>query len=326
MKELAYPTVQRLTGPCGERFCAGGAELSWARSAPMRRLLAAVERLAPVRTAVLFSGEPGAGKDWLAHLLHRKSGRSAGLHLLRAEELGGESLDRVLPSPADPRASALHGSTLLVQEAGRLPAEAQNRLVDWLDALEPSQSIGPADGSVPDLRILATSTADLARSVSSGAFLPGLYWRLQAAELPVPPLRERREDIEGLVAILLSELEQKYDLGPFVVTDGLLEALRGAPWPGNVRQLRAVLERAIVLSSQELLDESLLPAGFASPTAAEPLEVRVGASLAEVERKLIVETLRAHGGQRQHTAQILGISRRKLQYRLRQYREEGLRF
>jgi DNA-binding NtrC family response regulator len=136
-------------------------------------------------------------------------------------------------------------------------------------------------------------------------------------------LKERREDIEGLVAILLSELEQKYDMGPFAVTDALLEALRSAPWPGNVRQLRAVLERAIVLSTQELLDQSMLPADWGFPQMPEPLEVPIGTSLADVEKRLILETLRAFGGHRLQAAKVLGISRRKLHYRLREYREEG---
>jgi DNA-binding NtrC family response regulator len=108
------------------------------------------------------------------------------------------------------------------------------------------------------------------------------------------------------------------------VTDALLEALRGAPWPGNVRQLRAVLQRAILLSTHELLDQSLLPTDWAFPSDPGPFEVRVGTALAEVERRLILETLRASGGHRLQTARALGISRRKLHYRLRQYREEGL--
>jgi DNA-binding NtrC family response regulator len=153
--------------------------------------------------------------------------------------------------------------------------------------------------------------------------LSGLYYRLTAVELKVPPLRQRREDIEGLVALLLSELEQKYDLGPFAVTDALLEAFRSAAWPGNVRQLRSVLERAIVLSSQDLLDLDTLPADWACVDPSGSFEVRIGTSLGEVERRLIYETLRAVGGHRLQAAKVLGISRRKLHYRLRQYREEG---
>lgn len=322
MSEAAYPIVQSPPSLCGEHAYPVEGEAAWARSGSMRRLLTAVERLASIRTSVLLVGEPGAGKDWLAHALHRKSGRSGPLPSLRSEELTVERLDQALPAPS--RAASFGRDTLLLQEIGRLPAEAQARLVEWLDTIEPPLGAAPAPSPGIDLRILATSTVDLARSVHAGAFLPGLYYRLQAAELRIPPLRERREDIEGLVAILLSELEQKYDLGPFVVSDSLLETLRGAPWPGNVRQLRSVLERAMVLSTQEVLDESLLPVDFAASADARPLEIRIGASLEEVERRLILETLQAFEGHRQRTARILRISRRKLQYRLRQYREEGL--
>jgi DNA-binding NtrC family response regulator len=108
------------------------------------------------------------------------------------------------------------------------------------------------------------------------------------------------------------------------VTDALLEAFRNATWPGNVRQLRAVLEQAIVLSSQDLLDLGVLPSDWNHAEGPGSFEVRVGTPLAEVERQLIVETLRACGGQRLQAARTLGISRRKLHYRLRQYREEGL--
>jgi DNA-binding NtrC family response regulator len=206
---------------------------------------------------------------------------------------------------------------------GRLGAEAQSRLAELIDRTDPPQGALTPEDPALDLRILASSTEDLARSVSQGAFLPRLYYRLTAVELRIPSLRQRREDIEGLVALLLSELEQKYDLGPFAATDALLDAFRNASWPGNVRQLRAVLERAIVLSSQDLLDVSTLPADWACAEAPSPFEVRVGTSLVEVERRLILETLRAVGGHRLQAAKVLGISRRKLHYRLRQYREEG---
>jgi DNA-binding NtrC family response regulator len=331
MKEAALSTVSRRPAGRPGAARADEHELAWARGAAMRPLLAALDRLASSRSAVLLLGETGAGKDWTARYLHRRSARPGPLITLSCESLSGQRLDSVLP-PAAALAAALQGGTLrswqggtlLFHELGRLGGEAQSRLVDLVDAIAAPGGDGSGGGPQLDLRILATSTEDLALQVHRGELLPRLYYRLAAVELRLPPLRERPEDVEGLVAVLLSELEQKYDLGPFAVTDALLETFRDASWPGNIRQLRAVLEQAMVLSTGDLLDVGTLPPGWASSETRRPLEISIGTSLADVEKRLILETLRAVGGRRLHAARLLGISRRKLHYRLRQYREEGL--
>ncbi|GIX07513.1 MAG: hypothetical protein KatS3mg115_1916 [Candidatus Poribacteria bacterium] len=170
--------------------------------------------------------------------------------------------------------------------------------------------------------VIAATNRDIEAEVQAGRFREDLFYRLNVFRLHVPPLRERREDIPELVQYLSERFFKEFDLPPKRFTEEAIATLRRFQWPGNVRQLDHYIQQAIVMSDSEVIDVEDLPAGTEEPPQ-EPLFLQEileqGVPLEEVERQLILAALQRAGGNQSQAARLLGVSRRKLQYRMEKH-------
>ena len=263
-------------------------------SPALKRVLSQVDHVAPTDASVLLLGETGTGKELLAHLLHRRSRRKdrtmvklncAALPptLIEAELFGREkgAYTGALTRQAG-RFELAHGSTIFLDEIAELPLELQVKL---LRVLEDGQleRIGSTKTLTVDVRVIAATNRDLAALVAHGKFREDLYYRLNVFPIAVPPLRERGEDIPLLVWTFAKQFGQALGKPVERIPQATMDALRRYPWPGNIRELRNVIERAVILSESSTLQ---VPVGAAAvPGAAVP------PTLAATERGQILAAL-----------------------------------
>ena len=307
------------------------ANLIFGPSSAMRQLAAQISLLAASdRTTALLVGESGAGKGRVAELIHAQSPRSARPFIeVNCAALTAESLERELfgveagEGSGGPTKRGLSeiadGGTLFLDEIGDLDSSLQPSLLRVLEGKGFRRQGGTTE-ITSNIRVVASTTRDLAREVSAGRFREDLYYRLAVMPITLPPLRERaREDIVELVAHLLSELAATLPGAPTLLSDDALDALLRYSWPGNIRELRNVLERAMLTArGQEIIEGSHLPREVWSASGAEVAH-HEPRSLADVERAHIHRTLQAHGQNRTHAARELGISRATLIKKIREY-------
>jgi len=304
----------------------------------LRAALEVIRRVAPTKAAVLLHGEGGTGKFHLAQALHEASPRrdrpfvrascaAQSEALLESELFGHEpgvfdESDGGLRSRG--RLEAADGGTLFLHEVSRLPPTLQIKLLRVLQQGEFERLGGHATHRV-DVRVVAGSQRDLAEEVRAGRFRDDLYYRLNVVAVGLPPLRERKGDIPALVNHFLHEGERASDERPPGVTPGALSALFTYEWPGNVRELQSAVERAARLAiGREIVPEDLSPVLHgARPELGTSSALIPGASLAEIEREAILRTLDEMGGSTARAAELLGVSVRKIQYRLKEYRGLG---
>ncbi|MFZ5784834.1 MAG: sigma 54-interacting transcriptional regulator [Acidobacteriota bacterium] len=296
-----------------------------AESAAMAAALRLAARVAAVESTVLILGETGSGKQVVAEEIHRASRRAAGPILqvncsaippsLFESALFGH--ERGAFTGADARrigyVEAARGGTLLLDEIGELPAEVQPKLLHLLERQRFTR-VGGTRTLQGDLRILAATNRDLEAEVRAGHFREDLYFRLSAFVIHVPPLRERREDIAPLCRHLCLEFAAAHGRPAPKLSRKALDRLEGYEWPGNVRQLRNAIERAVVLAEGGPITEAHLPERVALRARGDgPLEAR----MAQVEASAILEALRASHGNQSQAARALGITRRALIYRMK---------
>ncbi|HTN51214.1 MAG TPA: sigma-54 dependent transcriptional regulator [Anaeromyxobacter sp.] len=295
-----------------------------------------VRRVAPTKATVLVVGEPGTGKEHVAQALHEASPRrdrpfvrvtcAALSEVLLESELFGHE-----PGAFD-GAEARHlgkleqagGGTLFLHEAARLPSSVQVRLLRVLQQGE-FERVGGRETLRADVRVVAGASRDLAEEVRAGRFRDDLYYRLNVVTLALPPLRERKGDIPALAAHFV-ELHSRGQGRPVAgVTPGTLSALFAYDWPGNVRELEAVIERAVASArGPEIVPEDLAPVLHGARPEERTASLLIpGASLFEIEREAILRTLEQCGGSTARAAEVLGVSVRKIQYRLKEYRSGG---
>ena len=324
-----------------DRDTSGRFGLLVGRSSNMRRTFELIARIAPSSASVLISGESGTGKDVVARTIHALSRRRHGpfvpvncgaisAALLESELFGHE---RGSFTGADRRHRGYferaHRGTLFLDEVTEMPLELQVKLLRVLESGSFFR-VGAEQPISVDVRILAASNRDVLRSIQNGHMRDDLYYRLRVFELNVSPLRDRPDDVEPLVAHFLDELAQKEGVRKSI-TPGALEALTRYSWPGNVRDLRNVIQSAYILAD-EIIDVDSLPEAVmltrdAAPRADEPaagvLRVEMGSSLADIERRAILATLRYCQGNKNRAAEVLGISLKTLYNRLSEYRTAG---
>ncbi|MBL8681159.1 MAG: sigma-54-dependent Fis family transcriptional regulator [Myxococcales bacterium] len=303
----------------------------------MRELLRTVEQVAPSRSSVLIVGESGTGKELIAAALHRHSTRASGpfirLHcaalaegLLESELFGHErGAFTGAVGRREGRFRQADGGTLLLDEVSEIPLATQVKLLRVLQEKE-FERVGGNETLKVDVRIIAASNVDLRERVRKGLFREDLYYRLNVITLEVPPLRERRSDIGPLATFFLRRYAAENGKRLEGFSDDAMERLLAYPWPGNVRELEHAIERAVVLARGGNVEVEHLPAniqgGRALSEHASGLGVKVqipGMTIADLERVAILETLKSVGGSTSKAAKILGISPRKIQYKLHEY-------
>lgn len=295
------------------------------RSPSMELLFSLIRRLAPhVRTAVI-TGETGTGKELVARALHARGPRAARplvtvncttiVPTLVESELFGHTRG-AFTGATEHKAGVFEladRGTLFLDEIGELPLDMQAKLLRVLESGE-TRRVGATAAHTVDLHVITATNRKLEQAVANGQFRADLWYRLNVLELQVPPLRERREDIPLMVATFVREFAARFDRPIVGVTPSVERALIAADWPGNVRQLRNVIERACLLAEGEWITGAEVP-GPAGPGASGHPAEPAGVRLREVERSAVVAALEACHGNKTHAAVRLGISRRAL-YRL----------
>ena len=285
----------------------------------MRRVLEHVEQVARTRAPLLVEGEPGSGRHRVAQAIHRGGPRAnAPFVRVRCTALGEPGAEHALFGEAGESNlfAAAAGGTLYLEEVADLPPATQARLLLALH----EAGLGPRDGAGRslDVRVIASTAQDLGAAVARGAFRSDLYDRLAVVRIRVPALRERPEDLAALVAELLAE--RRGDRGrPRGITPGALERLAAHAWPGNVAELRDVLAEMLeARRGRGPLSVSDLPERVRA-TAPARVEVVVGMTVREVERRLVAATLERTGADKRRAAALLGIGLRTLYRKIREY-------
>jgi two-component system NtrC family response regulator len=296
----------------------------------LRAAQEAVRRAAPTRAAVLACGEPGTGRSLVAQALHEASPRrqrhfarvgcaGPGEPLLEVELFGCEAGTLPHdPARAEGAVAAASGGTLLLHEVGALPQRLQVRLLRLLQHGE-YERLGGREVRRADVRVVASSSRDLAEEVRAGRFRDDLYYRLSVVQVELPPLRGRKGDIPALVGHFLELAARARGDAVRAVSPGAMAALCAYDWPGNVRELERAVEGAVArCRGREIAACHLAPVLQGGSGAASALIP--GASLHDIEREAILRTLDEVGGSTAKAAQVLGVSVRKVQYKLREYR------
>lgn len=290
----------------------------------MGRIFGLLADLARSDASVLFWGESGTGKNELALALHEAS-KLRRRAMLRCTGLSASELKDALVgngSPLKPQGAIRESrdGSLILLDIGALTAADQDLVLACVGG---RAIIGRQIRSIAGSRVISTCRQDLERLVRFGHFREDLYYRLATVTIHVPALRERREDILALADLFL-DVEAAKSKGPAaVLTPDAREFMLGYPWPGNVRQLHAVLSLAASRARGQAITHHAL-SEFMKPIESAPgIQIPVGVSLAHAERVVIRETLASHGGNRQTTADVLRISRRTLYEKLRHYRADG---
>ncbi len=301
-------------------------------SPEMQQVFKAIEQVAPTRATVLVTGESGTGKELVAAAIHEHSPRSKGpfirLHcaalaesLLESELFGHE---RGAFTGADRRREGrfeqADGGTLFLDEIGEISPATQVKLLRVLQEHE-FERVGGTQTIQSDVRLIAATNKNLKEEVEAGRFREDLYYRLNVINLRMPALRERTGDVPALARHFLSKYSEENSKVIERFTDAALFRLSQYDWPGNVRELENVIERGVVLAEGSAIDAQHLPQEVHPVQSESALPAVPGSRLDELERFAIVKTLEAVGGSTTKAASILGISVRKIQYKLHEYGE-----
>jgi two-component system response regulator AtoC len=336
-RELSYLKARNETG--------GRLAEILGQSPPIQALRQQIERIATLESpggvvpTVLILGETGAGKQMVARAIHYQSPRSAGpfveincaaipAPLLEAELFGYEKGAYTDARTAKPGLfESADGGTLFLDEIGHMDPTIQVKLLKAIEE-KSVRRVGGLRSKTFNARIISATNRDLDAAIAEGAFRPDLYYRIKALTVEVPPLRVRGADITLLARHFLDRYARQYGLPPKEFTPAAEALLLTYPWPGNVRELAHLIERAILLQAGPTVQaEQLgLPGGRVKP----PLVVKSGGPLMvdfsaggivldDVERQLIAEALQAAGWNRTRAAQLLGISKETLRYRIERY-------
>ena len=344
-KTLAQQRMRRELSYLKAREETGGHTAEIVGESPAIRLLrqqidriAALESPEKATPTVLIRGETGAGKEMVARAIHYGSPRAKGpfveincaaipATLLEAELFGYEKGAYTDARAAKPGLfEAADGGTLFLDEIGHMELGIQVKLLKAIEE-KTVRRIGGLRPKAFNARIVAATNRDLDAAIAEGSFRPDLYYRIKALTLDIPPLRARGTDITLLARLFLDRFTGQYGLAAKRLTPGAEAALLAYSWPGNVRELAHLVERAILLHEGPTIAAEHLGLSSGAPVApvqVGPGGVKVdfsagGIQLEEVERQLILEALQASGWNRGRAAQLLGISKETLRYRMEKF-------
>jgi DNA-binding NtrC family response regulator len=300
-------------------------------SEPMQRVYNLVDMVAESAVTVLLTGESGTGKELVARAIHHKSTRANGPfvtlncgalpeNLFESELFGYEkgAFTGAMTTKVG-RFELADGGTLLLDEIGELSLKSQ---VDFLRVLETKEfrRLGGTKLITVDARIIAATNRNLEEAVKQGDFREDLYYRLNVVPIRLPPLRERGDDIPLLAERFLSEFTAQHRRESKDVSRDSMRLLRLYSWPGNIRQLRNLMERLVITVKDSGIQPEHLPEEIqASKEDARTMVVALGSSLKDVERETIRRTLAEVTNHREKAAKLLGISLRALQYKIKEY-------
>ena len=304
-----------------------------AESQAMEEVLRQAEKIAPLDSTVLLTGESGVGKGLLARLIHSQSTRdnkpfitvscpAMPRELLESELFGHEkgaftgALKRRIG-----KIEAAEGGTLFLDEIGDLPADLQPKLLNVLQDRE-FQRVGGEATLQADIRIIAATNIDFEQKIAAGEFREDLYYRLSVIPIEIPPLRERIEGIAHLAEALLKKICQRQNRNKLTIAPEALQTLREYEWPGNVRQLENVLERSAAFCDESRIEKKDLPRevkGSENSSTELNLTGLGGIPLSELEKSALTQTLRLCNGNKAESARRLGITEKSVYNKLKRH-------
>jgi DNA-binding NtrC family response regulator len=299
----------------------------------MQELRRDIGRLAALDCTVIIRGETGTGKELAARLIHNSSARKNNRFVtincgcfsndLLIEELIARGNDTPLgvapPSEAMTRPDS--GGTILLDQIQDMSAKMQLSMLKIIDSRKISWQ-GEANDFPFNVRLLASSRHDLGKLVGEGKFIEELYYRLNVLELFIPPLRERRDDIPPLSSYFIHKFTEEFGRAVEYISEEVISRFMTYAFPGNVRELEHIIERAVILADGNTIELKHLPGRFHEDDS-KPLDAtRTFMTLAEMEKKHILKVLEATGGNKSQTCELLGISRAALWRKLKQFKEQ----
>jgi len=284
-------------------------------------------------TTVLIQGESGTGKELMADLIQSRSSRAEKPYikincgaipetLLESELFGHEK-----GAFTDARSRRIgkfeeaNGGTLFLDEIAEMSLSAQVRLLRVLQNGEFAR-VGGNDVIRTDVRVIAASNVDLEEAVREGRFRRDVFYRLNVYPIKLPPLRERREDIPLLATHFLEIYNKRSNKNITGITKKALAWLRRYDWPGNVRELENAIERAVIIAQGRMIGVDDLPHAVRGADASKTIELEIGATIDEAEKRMIIQTLAYTGGDRSRAAEVLGIGRKTLYRKLQKYNSQ----
>jgi two-component system response regulator AtoC len=303
------------------------------KTTAIQQILQTVQKIAPTDSTVLITGETGVGKEIIARAIHLASRRrehpfvkvncaAIPETLLESELFGyekGAFTGAVTSKPG--RFEIAHLGTLFLDEIGDIPIHLQAKLLTVLQD-KAFERVGGVKTTRVDLRIVAATNMDLQSAIQSGKFRSDLFYRLNVVPIHIPPLRERKDDLVSLIDHFLKKFSAKYQKRMTGISIDVMAALGGYDWPGNIRELENVLERMVLMSEKETIDYDQLPPELrrAEPTSQNSsLKVKMEDISRVTEKQMILDALNRTNQNRTRAAELLGISRRTLQNKIKEY-------
>jgi DNA-binding NtrC family response regulator len=294
------------------------------RSEKMVKIFELIQHIAPYDSSVLIFGESGTGKELIANAIHYNSPRasmpfikvscaSLSEGIIESELFGHEkgSFTGAIASRKG-RFEMAHPGTLFLDEVEDIPLSTQIKLLRVLQEGE-FERVGGNKTIRVNIRIVAASNRDLQEEVKNGVFREDLYYRLNVVNIKLPPLRERKEDIPFLVNFFIDKFSQKYKMKVKGISQRAMNLLIDYEWSGNVRELENTIESILVINSPEVVDLPHLPQEIREfREKPEVISIKIGTPLGEVEKELLIQTLKATKGNKRKAAELLGINVRTI--------------